>query len=151
MRKSMERPWRRVRPSAQPEPGYPALREHMASRRDVLTFVGASLATGVLSACLGGKPPNPNYHSFRLPGTGELETTLASGESCRFYVNGSYYGELQDDYDALDQLCIDTLAERTASDLATSEGRWAAEQALHDALYPQLPNLDYVSLTVVSL
>jgi hypothetical protein len=135
------------------EPGYPGVGEHLASRRDVLTFVGASLVTGVLSSCLttlGGVPASPEYRTFRLPGSGELETTLASGEACRFYVNGVYYGDWHLDYIFEEDRCIAVMGEQTASDLATTAGFQAAEQAIFDALSPLMNELDELVLTVLS-
>ncbi len=134
------------------EPGYPGVGEHLASRRDVLTFVGASLVTGVLStsltSCGGG--PAPQYVTFRLPGSGELETTLVSGESCRFYVNGVYFGYWRSDFTAEEVLCLDVLREQTASSLATTAGFQAAEQTVFEALSPLLEELDEIVLTVLA-
>lgn len=135
--------------AAQDEPGYPAVREHLASRRDVLTFLGASVVTGFFMACAGGKPGSSSYHSFRLPASGELETTLASGELCRFYVNGTHYGDYREDFSAEEQTARDSLAAHTADQLATSDGRQDARRELHLVLGQQIDGLDQLTLTIV--
>jgi len=149
MSKLPKRPSRPMQPLGLSEPEYPDLRQHLATRRHVLTFVGASLVTGVLSACLKGKIADPNYRTLRLPETGELETTLASGETCRFYVNAAYYGELVEDPTPAQLACIDVLRDFTASELATSDGRTDAHYALEAELWPLFPNLSQVTFTIV--
>jgi hypothetical protein len=149
MTRSPQRSSRPVPPLAQSEPEYPDLRQHLATRRDVLTFVGASLVTGALSACLQGKLPNPNYRTSRLPETGELEISLASGETCRFYVNAVYYGELVEDLTPALLACIDVLRDFTASELATSDGRSDVHHALAAALGPLFPNFSLATLTII--
>ena len=153
MSSSRKRLLRPVTSDVRAEPGYPGVGEHLASRRDVLTFVGASLVTGVLSSCYGtsgGVPSLPEYRTFRLPGSGELETTLASGETCRFYVNGVYTGDWHLDYDFEEMRCIAVMGEQSASALATTAGFQAAEQAIFDALSPLLNELDELVLTVLA-
>jgi hypothetical protein len=144
-----DRPGRPVVGGAASEPGYPALREHLASRRDVLTFVGASVVTGFLGCGPKGKLAGPSYYTFRLPETGELQTTLASGEVCRFYVNGAHYGDYRSSYLAEEPICVDTLAEHTADELVTTSGRHDAERALFDELALRIDGLDQLTLTIV--
>lgn len=154
MSPTVKRPPRAVRPcdcrGVASHPGYPTVREHLATRRDVLTFVGASTVTCVLSACLTGKPALPDYHTFRIPAAGELETTLASGEACRFYVNGRSETQASFDPQAAQERCLEVLGATTATALSTDSGS-GVERALRDALAGTIPDLVDVTLTATLL
>jgi len=108
-------------------PGYPNLQEHLLTRRDLMTWLGASLVTGSIwvSCVMGDDDSGPAYHTARLPSEGDAEVTQASGGSLRFYVNVTmysdygYYGLIDDEAQAV-EACRLALAEHDFALLAAA-------------------------------
>ncbi len=81
---------REKRPLLEAEHGYPSLTEHLVSRRNMLTWIGASLVTGsALVGChIGGDDDSgPAYYSMRLPEDGSDVAMLLGGGTCTYFVN----------------------------------------------------------------
>jgi hypothetical protein len=87
---------RRIQPpKAPPASDYPTLSEHLLTRRNLLTWTGASAVSGVLwVSCISGDDDSgPGYYTTRIPETGDALATFATGGACRFYVTVTSYSE----------------------------------------------------------
>lgn len=105
-------------PASDSQPGYPPLRQHLLTRRDALTFVGAALVTGVTPGCLTGDGPTPSYETFRMPYSGDVGVSLTGGGALRCYFNiVAYYDGFYAE-DALSTLEVE-LRTRTYAQLAS--------------------------------
>jgi hypothetical protein len=104
-------------PLSKEEADYPSLKEHLLTRRELMTWMGASLITGSLGVrCMPGDDDSgPAYYYVRLPSEGDALATQAGGGTIRFYVNitamceSEYYG-LVDSESLTVQTCREVLA-----------------------------------------
>ncbi len=161
--KKQRRAERAKRPQPSHTTDYPSLEEHLVSRRDVLTWMGASLVTVAAStACVAGDDDSgPAYYTLRLPSRDDAQVSLTGGGTLRFYVTAVLY----DDYgygnvydsSAATEVCSDTLAHKTHAEIAAgltgTDGLRDLEHDLEQALVDYYPYVNEVTatLTIVSL
>ncbi len=146
-------------------PGYPSVREHLLSRRDVLGYLGVSCVVGagaLVQGCVGGLQNTPGisgdaattYLTMRFPLQGDLSVELADATQCRFFVNALTYNQDTYDYFATheaeaEQACIDTLGQFSHDDLSTAAGMVQAEAAIVDDLNAIFPGINQSALSIL--
>jgi hypothetical protein len=147
--------------------GYPSVREHLLSRRDMMSTLGRAVIVGAGALSVGcvlndrritgaAGDASPLYWTIRLPLQETYSVTLADSAQCRFFMSILTYSE--DTYNyfinhevEVEQACVDALRPYSYDSLNSAVGVQDAESDVRDALNALSAEIAQATLSILEL